>query len=61
MILPADQARRLDLAGYRTREVSTGVLSLPVDALLRALIEGRVPELLEEQSQRFVVAVRRSP
>jgi hypothetical protein len=32
---------------------------LPVDGLLRALFEGRVPELLEDQSQRFVVAVRR--
>lgn len=59
MIFPAEQARRLDLAGYRTREVSTGVLSLPVGALLRALFEGRVPALLEDQSQRFVVAVRR--
>ncbi len=59
MILPAEQARRFDLAGYRTREVSTGVLSLPVGALLRALFESRVPELLEDQSQRFVVAVRR--
>lgn len=59
MILPPDQARRLDLTGYRTREVSTGVLALPVDALLLALVRGRVPELLEEQSQRFVVAVRR--
>jgi 4-amino-4-deoxy-L-arabinose transferase-like glycosyltransferase len=59
MILPAEQARRLDLAGYRTREVSTGVLSLPPGALLRALFEGRVPELLEDRSQRFVVAVRR--
>lgn len=59
MILPPAEARRLDLSGYRTREVSTGVLALPVDALLRALINGRVPELLEEQSQRFVVAVRR--
>ena len=59
MILPAEQARRLDLAGYRTRGVSTGVLSLPVGALLRVLFDGRVPELLEEQSQRFVVAVRR--
>jgi hypothetical protein len=39
--------------------VSTGVLSLPLGALLRALFEGRVPELLEDRSQRFVVAVRR--
>jgi len=58
MILPAAQAAPFDLAGYRAREVSTEVRSVPPLELIRAMLSGRVTEFLDAQRDRYVVAIR---
>jgi 4-amino-4-deoxy-L-arabinose transferase-like glycosyltransferase len=58
IVLPSQVAAPLDLTGYRATETATEVRSVPVDGLLRALSEGRVPAFLDARRDRYVVAVR---
>src|SRR5262249_20951072 len=59
MIVPTSQAATLDLTGYRTREIATEVRRVPLIGVLRAMAAGRVPEFLDGQRDRYVLAVRR--
>lgn len=58
MILPAAEAARVDLTGYRVREVPTEVRSVPPVGLIRAMLDRRVPEFLDAQRDRYIIAIR---
>lgn len=56
-ILPVADAARLDLSGYRTREVTLGMESLTLDRLWRVILTGHAAEMLDRLRERYVVAI----
>jgi 4-amino-4-deoxy-L-arabinose transferase-like glycosyltransferase len=58
MVLPVADAARLDLSGYRTREVTLGIGSITLTRLSRLILAGHAAEMLDRLRERYVVATR---